>query len=229
MFEPRNRYRPSIVYTQPAKNLCDHSFPEGDHHLSKKMMQVARKLDFSFHVSPELLDFSSASKEKKGFQTFIIRDSKIQEVSCSLSQQESSQVTVEWLFNEYSRWRMATVGDDISLIACLTTADTNINYDSLLTKPFVELSVFPHSITLEPYYMEHVDRLDFKAFKVLRIVGSGAYSKVAVARRRDTGIIYAMKILNKAHYASIRKEPYLLREEMILKTIDHPHLVFSFN
>lgn len=166
--------------------------------------------------------------EKARLQTFVISDPAIDEVfSCTLRPSESDQANVEWLFNEYSKWRMVNVGDDISLIVCLKTADQNINFDCLLTKPFVALSAFPLETHLEPYYSEHVDRLDFMAFSVLRIVGQGAFAKVAVVRRKDTGIIYAMKILKKIYYTKYHKEVYIFSEKLILTCIDHPHLVAS--
>ena len=227
--DPRNRGRPSAIDAYPETDLDGLIFKKMNESQSKSNSSISKKGFFSTVSLNEDFDSSKTGKEEEEFHTFIINDPKVEAgFTCKFPQNQSSQVTVEWLFNEYSKWRMLTVGDDISLIACLTTADRNINFDYLLTKPSVALSAFPLSLRLEPYYVEPIETLDFTAFRVLQIVGIGSYSKVAVVRRRDTGIIYAMKILNKAFFAKIKKESYLFKEELILKTSNHPHLAKLF-
>jgi serine/threonine protein kinase len=111
----------------------------------------------------------------------------------------------------------------------LKTVENSINYDCLLTKPHVALSAFPDFMELEPYLREPVKQINFSAFKILKIIGEGAFSQVAVVRRKDTGVIYAMKILKKKMFFDKNKENYILREKEILAAIDHPHLVVSSN
>ena len=219
---------PFGAFSQPANGYGDTLFLDDGCLQVKRKTSIARKTDIANQVPSSTSRFKPPPK--RILQSFTIRDPKIEKVfSCAIPREEADKFNVEWLFNEYAKWRMVNIGDDISLIACLKTVDAHINYDCLLTKPFVALSAFPLALDLEPYYVEPIDRVDFKAFKVLRIVGEGAFAKVAVVRRKDTGMIFAMKILKKGNFENEHKDVYIFSEKNILTLIDHPHLVLSSN
>ena len=227
MLEPKDKPKPRIEYIQPS-NISQEVV------IITEVIELPTERNFSSnnYLEQDTSIFTPRDKlpTTKTYQTFIIRDPKITKVfNCAIPREESDLLSVEWLFNEYAKWRTRKIGDDISLIICLKTADAHINFDCLLTKPSVPLSVFPLVMDLEPYYSEHIERVDFKAFKILRIVGEGAFSKVAVVRRKDTGMIFAMKILKKGNFEKEHKDVYIFSEKSILTLIDHPHLVLSFN
>lgn len=42
------------------------------------------------------------------------------------------------------------------------------------------------------------EKITLDSFHLLSIIGKGTYAKVALVRKKDTGKIYAMKILKKS-------------------------------
>ncbi|KNC53425.1 AGC/AKT protein kinase [Thecamonas trahens ATCC 50062] len=75
------------------------------------------------------------------------------------------------------------------------------------------------------------EKVKLEDFDLLKVIGRGGYGKVCQVQKKDTGGIYAMKIISKA---SIVKEKDLLHtkeEQRILASIKHPfllHLQYSF-
>lgn len=55
----------------------------------------------------------------------------------------------------------------------------------------------------DDYYIqsgnENKDQISIDSFHLLSIIGKGSYAKVALVRKKDTGKIYALKILKKSY------------------------------
>lgn len=71
------------------------------------------------------------------------------------------------------------------------------------------------------------------AFKMLQILGEGYEGKVLQARKKDCGVMYALKVLDKRQLASRsrRWQLHCSRELQCLKECNHPyivHLAYSF-
>lgn len=62
-------------------------------------------------------------------------------------------------------------------------------------------------------------------FELLSVVGKGAFGKVLQVRKRDTGVIYAMKVLNKQHLVKRAQVEHTQSERNILEDIEHPFIV----
>eukprot|EP01094_Clydonella_sp_ATCC50884_P011053 TRINITY_DN20850_c0_g1_i1.p1 TRINITY_DN20850_c0_g1~~TRINITY_DN20850_c0_g1_i1.p1 ORF type:complete len:528 (+),score=230.40 TRINITY_DN20850_c0_g1_i1:141-1724(+) len=60
------------------------------------------------------------------------------------------------------------------------------------------------------------------------VVGEGAYGEVQLATVKETGITYAVKILNKKHIIAQKKVPWVNREKMLLDKLRHPNIVDLF-
>lgn len=74
-------------------------------------------------------------------------------------------------------------------------------------------------------------RLCMEDFAVLRVIGKGSFGKVMVVMKKDSGRIYALKVLNKAHLNERGEIQHTLSERKILQKIENPFLVslkFSF-
>jgi len=111
-------------------------------------------------------------------------------------------------------------------VACLKTRADLPNFDYVLTRPEVALEVFPDFIELEPYYSEGPGGpVSLRSFKLLKVVGSGGFATVVIARKVDSGQIFAMKIVRKETLLKREKEQYIFEEKRILTMIDHPFLV----
>lgn len=59
----------------------------------------------------------------------------------------------------------------------------------------------------------------------MRVVGRGGFSKVILARKKDTGRLYAIKILRKDQLVNENQIKPILSERKVLEQLDHPFLI----
>jgi len=62
-------------------------------------------------------------------------------------------------------------------------------------------------------------------FELLTVVGKGSFGKVIQVRKKDTGKIFAMKILKKQQLIARKQVAHTQTERKVLETIDHPYIV----
>jgi len=62
-------------------------------------------------------------------------------------------------------------------------------------------------------------------FDLLKVVGKGSFGKVMQVRKKDTGKIYAMKILKKEQLVARKQVAHTKTERKVLEDIDHPFIV----
>ena len=62
-------------------------------------------------------------------------------------------------------------------------------------------------------------------FELLRVLGKGSFGKVFQVRKKDTGRIYAMKVLGKKDIIERKEVEHTMAERNILKLSNHPFLV----
>ncbi|PHU22528.1 3-phosphoinositide-dependent protein kinase 1 [Capsicum chinense] len=72
---------------------------------------------------------------------------------------------------------------------------------------------------------EHFTIQDFELGK---IYGVGSYSKVIRAKKKDTGNVYALKIMDKKFITKENKTAYVKLERIVLDQLDHPGIVRLF-
>ncbi|KAI9336392.1 AGC/AKT protein kinase [Obelidium mucronatum] len=68
-------------------------------------------------------------------------------------------------------------------------------------------------------------------FEILRVLGKGSFGKVVQVKKKDTGRIYAMKILKKSSIVERDEVQHTLAERNVLAKVSHPFIVnikFSF-
>ncbi|KAL9624853.1 MAG: hypothetical protein Q9160_000900 [Pyrenula sp. 1 TL-2023] len=73
--------------------------------------------------------------------------------------------------------------------------------------------------------------LKIEDFELMKVVGKGSFGKVMQVMKRDTGRIYALKTLRKAHIISRSEVAHTLAERSVLAQINNPFIVplkFSF-
>ena len=73
--------------------------------------------------------------------------------------------------------------------------------------------------------------LKLEDFELLKVVGKGSFGKVMQVMKRDTGRIYALKTIRKAHIISRSEVTHTLAERSVLAQINNPFIVplkFSF-
>lgn len=62
-------------------------------------------------------------------------------------------------------------------------------------------------------------------FELLKVIGKGSFGKVLQVRKKDTGKIYAMKVLNKKQIMERGELEHTKSEKNILQKLVHPFLV----
>ncbi|XP_010278276.1 PREDICTED: 3-phosphoinositide-dependent protein kinase 2-like isoform X2 [Nelumbo nucifera] len=72
------------------------------------------------------------------------------------------------------------------------------------------------------------EQFTIKDFELGKIYGVGSYSKVVRAKKKDTGNIYALKIMDKKFITKENKTSYVKLERIVLDQLDHPGIVRLF-
>lgn len=142
-----------------------------------------------------------------------------------VKREESSRLTVSWLLNAYIKQHITDPDFDMGSIACLKCRVHHLNYDYLLSRMEVPLDLFPDRMDLEPYFVELCHGVNISSFHILDIIGFGAFGQVVVVRKKDTGGVYAMKILKKDKFLQINKEEYIFEEKKILTLLENQFVV----
>lgn len=62
-------------------------------------------------------------------------------------------------------------------------------------------------------------------FDIIAVVGKGSYGKVMQVKKKDTGKVYAMKVLKKQMLVARKQVTHTQTERKVLELIDHPFLV----
>lgn len=68
-------------------------------------------------------------------------------------------------------------------------------------------------------------KTDINSFVMISMLGSGTYGKVFLVKKRDTGRLYAMKVLKKKHIRNQQQFENTMAERKILEKICHPFVV----
>jgi serine/threonine protein kinase len=64
-----------------------------------------------------------------------------------------------------------------------------------------------------------------KDFEMISVIGKGSYGKVMLVKKRDTGQLYALKVLKKAEIVRRNQVEHTMTERRILENIRHPFIV----
>lgn len=89
-------------------------------------------------------------------------------------------------------------------------------------KTEAESSAAPGTEPLDPAQAE---RVGIDSFELLTVIGKGSFGKVLQVRKKDTGKIYAMKVLNKKTIIERKEVEHTRSEKKILQKLCHPFLV----
>ena len=76
--------------------------------------------------------------------------------------------------------------------------------------------------------MQH-EALTIDAFELLKVIGKGSFGKVMQVRKKDTGRIYALKTIRKAHIVSRSEVTHTLAERTVLGHITSPFMSVPLN
>lgn len=118
-------------------------------------------------------------------------------------------------------------------IVALKTADVRESLDFWLTQYNRKVNVLENGEFLRAHFakltftqnldlQQKVSRHDFEQIKV---IGRGAFSRVILVRKKDTGRLYAMKIMRKDKLLRENKIKPIINERTIMEKLDHPFIV----
>ncbi|RXW24432.1 hypothetical protein EST38_g1404 [Candolleomyces aberdarensis] len=75
------------------------------------------------------------------------------------------------------------------------------------------------------YQPTYGQSLSVDDFELMTVIGKGSFGKVMQVRKRDTGRIYALKTIRKAHIVSRNEITHTLAERLVLAQVDSPFIV----
>jgi hypothetical protein len=78
---------------------------------------------------------------------------------------------------------------------------------------------------IPPTVSDPVQKVGFSSFIIGKILGAGAFGKVYLVKKRDTGRIYAMKALKKRNLIIKKQLRYAVTEANVLKMANHPFIL----
>lgn len=62
-------------------------------------------------------------------------------------------------------------------------------------------------------------------FQLLKVIGKGGFSKVFLVRKKDSGLLFAMKVMQKSFVMTDGKFKQVMSERNIMETLNHPFIV----
>ncbi|EME49710.1 hypothetical protein DOTSEDRAFT_20131 [Dothistroma septosporum NZE10] len=68
------------------------------------------------------------------------------------------------------------------------------------------------------------DEVNLNHFRLLRVVGKGAFGKVRIVERKDTGVTFALKYIRKDEVVRSESVRNIIRERRMLEHLNHPFL-----
>ena len=130
----------------------------------------------------------------------------------SISRSTTVSHLIAILNTNYSRLRFPIIS--------VKTANSNEILDCWLSMPERTLTPLRNNEELFPVFYSPVPaKVGIKTFEVIKIIGRGTYAVVTQVRKKDTGIIYAMKSIDKEKIRKHSLIPHLKTEKEILSTI----------
>lgn len=114
----------------------------------------------------------------------------------------------------------------------LKTSDTRESLDFWLTQYDRPVGVLANGEFLRAHFAKlnftkdkNINKISRHDFEQIKIIGRGAFSRVVLVRKKDTGRLYAMKILKKEKMIRDKKIKPIFNERKILEKLDHPFIV----
>lgn len=117
-----------------------------------------------------------------------------------------------------------------TLVALKTKDDLDILDEYLLRfekslKPFREINEIVAVFAEDSENLDFDDYTTIKNFNVLKTIGLGTHSKVLLCRKKNTGILYAVKVIEKSEVLLNSRLEQVISERTILSQISHGFII----
>jgi len=83
----------------------------------------------------------------------------------------------------------------------------------------------PAPVAQEAHFGEEKRGATVEDFDLLKVIGKGSFGKVMLVRKKDSGKVFAMKVLNKRTIIERNEVEHTKSEKSILMKLSHPFLV----
>ena len=146
-----------------------------------------------------------------------------------------SDLTIGWLLSEVTR-RFDELKNELDdsmndkLIVALKTIESIPALDYYLTHLENPITPIDEKTLLAAYFSTKEawsdENINKNSFHYIKMIGWGGYSNVVLARKKDTGRLYAIKIIKKDNtYLNTNKGLYLTEANIMKKLADLPFIV----
>ncbi|CAD8134349.1 unnamed protein product [Paramecium octaurelia] len=117
---------------------------------------------------------------------------------------------------------------EIKTICQFCTIQKKVPFDYYLSLPDLSLSVFQGiTLSLEPMYSQPqtTKKVGLKDFQLIKCIGVGGFSRVYLVRKKDTGIFYALKLIDKKFIIDNKKEIIVQNERDIMVKMENQYVI----
>ncbi|KAF2864613.1 kinase C-like protein [Massariosphaeria phaeospora] len=82
----------------------------------------------------------------------------------------------------------------------------------------------PWNANIAENLLTYAPAVNLNHFRLLRVVGKGAFGKVRIVERKDTGLTFALKYIRKDEVVRSESVRNIIRERRMLEHLNHPFL-----
>ena len=108
-------------------------------------------------------------------------------------------------------------------VISLTTSDKTECLNYYLSMPERNLIPLQNEETLSAvFYSKVPSRISISCFEIIQVIGRGSYSIVSQVRKKDTGMIYALKSIEKCKILKENLKSHIMAERDILSSVKSP-------
>lgn len=176
------------------------------------------------------------AKQNDGEKTIYIEADNKKRVQITFEISDEDNLTCGWLVSETIRqFANKNIQEPYPNrpIVALQTLDNIITLDYWLSESERSVSVLRDKMVLKPFYGDNDylitdQKINLQYFRILKVIGTGGFSKVYLARRKDNGQFLAIKVITKKDMIKRDKEENVFNERNIMARLHHPFLVKLF-
>ncbi|CAD8049944.1 unnamed protein product [Paramecium sonneborni] len=117
---------------------------------------------------------------------------------------------------------------EIKKICQFGTISKKVPYDYYLSLSDLSLSVFQGiTLSLQPMYSQPqtTKKVGLKDFQLIKCIGVGGFSRVYLVRKKDNGIFYALKLIDKKFIMDNKKEIIVQNERDIMIKMENQYII----
>ncbi|CAD8051183.1 unnamed protein product [Paramecium sonneborni] len=117
---------------------------------------------------------------------------------------------------------------EIKKICQFCTVQKKVPLDYYLSLPDLSLSVFQGiTLSLQPLYSQPqiTKKVGLKDFELIKCIGVGGFSRVYLVRKKDNGIFYALKLIDKKFIMDNKKEIIVQNERDIMVKMENQYII----